>query len=130
MPVSFPPRFTVLLAGISMLGGCAFPGPPAGVGERQPHLASPAAWANTAAATPASNTRRAELAAWWRQLGDPLLASLVDEAESAAPDLRSAAARLRQARASRDLAVAGLFPSVGLSASGQRYRNSAATSIG
>jgi NodT family efflux transporter outer membrane factor (OMF) lipoprotein len=41
---------------------------------------------------------------------------------AAAPDLRTAQARLRQARASRDLAVAELFPSLGVSLSAQRSR--------
>ncbi len=63
-----------------------------------------------------------ELARWWRQLGDPQLEQLIDTALTAAPDLRSAQARLRQSRATRDLAVANLYPSLGVSAGATRSR--------
>ena len=62
----------------------------------------------------------ATLAAWWRQFNDPQLDTLIDEAMRAAPDLRTARAKLRQSRANRDLAVANLYPSIGASASSSR----------
>ncbi|OIR18385.1 outer membrane protein OprM precursor [mine drainage metagenome] len=46
-----------------------------------------------------------------------MLDELIVEAMTSAPDLRTAKAQLRQARASRDLAVANLSPSIGVSAS-------------
>jgi NodT family efflux transporter outer membrane factor (OMF) lipoprotein len=62
----------------------------------------------------------ATLAAWWRQFGDERLEQLIDAALVAAPDARSAQARLRQARASRDLAEANLYPSIGFSTGATR----------
>lgn len=62
------------------------------------------------------------LAAWWKQFGDARLDRLIEAAMTAAPDIRSAQARLRQARASRDLAVANLYPSLGASIGATRSR--------
>lgn len=99
----------------ALLGGCtqipALPGSAHGV-------AVPGAWATTDAAIKPAAVE--DLSDWWRQMGDPVLDGLVERALTAAPDMRTAQARLRQARAGRDLAVAGLFPSLGISASAQR----------
>lgn len=53
-------------------------------------------------------------------MGDPVLDQLIAAAMTSAPDLRAAQARLRQSRANRDLAVANLFPSLGVSISANR----------
>lgn len=53
-----------------------------------------------------------ELAAWWRQFGDPLLDRLISQAMAGNLDLAVAAARLRQARESVVQARAGRFPTV------------------
>lgn len=85
-------------------------------------VTTPPAWTRsdpairTAAATPES------LIGWWRQFGDAQLDALIAESMMAAPDLRTAQARLRQSRASRDLAVADLYPTIGASASATRSR--------
>ena len=47
-----------------------------------------------------------DLSVWWQTLNDPLLSELMDEALQASPDLRSAQARLREARARRTVAGA------------------------
>jgi len=70
------------------------------------------------------------LSAWWKQLNDPLLDQLISESLSAAPDVRSAQARLRQSRASRELAEANLYPSIGASASATRSRSASSTGTG
>ncbi len=57
------------------------------------------------------------MAQWWSRFDDPLLSSLVVRALEANTGVKSAQAALRQARASRDLAAAGLLPAVGASAS-------------
>ncbi|MGZ8287953.1 MAG: efflux transporter outer membrane subunit [Telluria sp.] len=77
----------------------------------------PADWstANVSATTGASS-----LAQWWLRFDDPLLASLVVQALQANTSVKSAEAALRQARALRDVAAAGLLPTVGSSASAQR----------
>jgi NodT family efflux transporter outer membrane factor (OMF) lipoprotein len=74
----------------------------------------PSAW-SAADVPPASAS--SSLAQWWLRFDDPLLASLVDQALRANTDVKSAQAALRQARALRDVAAAGLLPVVDASAS-------------
>ena len=52
------------------------------------------------------------LAAWWTTLNDPELSSLIDRAVSGNLDLKKALARVREARARRGIAKAGLFPTL------------------
>lgn len=63
------------------------------------------------------------LAAWWQQLGDRQLDQLIGEALTAAPDIRIAQAKLRQSRASQNLAQANLNPSLGISGSLKRAQS-------
>jgi len=60
------------------------------------------------------------VAQWWRGFGDSLLVELVDAAERANTDLGIAQANLREARALRDAAAAGLWPTLSASASARR----------
>jgi NodT family efflux transporter outer membrane factor (OMF) lipoprotein len=62
----------------------------------------------------------AELTQWWRQFNDPTLTALVEGAVKTNLDLRLAEARLRQARATRGVALGGLWPAVSGSGSYQR----------
>lgn len=105
----------VLAAGGCMVGPTYHPPEPAAV---------PAGWAgvtNTPAGRPSVVTpQTAELARWWRQFNDPVLTGLVEEALKANLTIQMAEASLRQARALRGIAVGGLWPSVGSSASYQR----------
>jgi outer membrane protein, multidrug efflux system len=64
---------------------------------------------------------------WWRSFHDPILDGLVQLALASNLDLRSAEARIRQARAARGMAVAGLLPSVNASALYERSRGSSET---
>ena len=104
------------------LGGCA------SLDQRQAEIKStgsvsaPDAWTASAPSLRTSTPAQTTLAAWWRQLGDARLEQLIAAAMAAAPDIRSAQARLRQSRASRDLAVANLYPSLGASAGATRSR--------
>lgn len=86
----------------------------------------PDAWNTLTPARQTVKTPAADLAAWWHQLGDTQLEQLIDTAMSAAPDVRSAQAKLRQARASRGLAVANLYPTLGASTSATRSRTGSA----
>lgn len=115
------PAAAVLAA---LLAGCASVGPD----YAEPVLEVPAAWSRADGAT--DTARRGDLARWWEQLGDPLLTELIAEALAAAPDLQAAQARLRQARARRDLAGAERFPTVSVSATASRSRSSAETGTG
>jgi NodT family efflux transporter outer membrane factor (OMF) lipoprotein len=101
------------------LAGCMTVGPE----YKEPALPLPAAWSAPAAAG------REDLSRWWERLEDPLLTRLVADALRASPDLRSAQARLREARARRDLASAQRAPTVdaGATASTNRTSNPAAS---
>jgi NodT family efflux transporter outer membrane factor (OMF) lipoprotein len=56
---------------------------------------------------------------WWQQFGDDTLSMLVGRTLANATDLQAAQARLRQARALRDLALAGTAATLDASASAQ-----------
>jgi NodT family efflux transporter outer membrane factor (OMF) lipoprotein len=55
---------------------------------------------------------REQLATWWQRLDDPLLDDLVSRAVTDNLDLRIARQRVRESRAHRDVAEAGLFPTL------------------
>ncbi|MEN6575003.1 MAG: efflux transporter outer membrane subunit [Phycisphaerales bacterium] len=57
------------------------------------------------------------LASWWTMLDDPQLSGLIERAVAGNLDLKNAQARVRQARAARGAAKAGLFPAVNLAGS-------------
>jgi len=105
----------VFLAG---LAGCAV-----GPSYKPPAASIPAAWSGPGAPalpTGATMPPAHDLATWWTVFNDPLLSALVDRALSANFDLKIAAARVRQARAARTIAAAGLWPGVDASASYRR----------
>jgi NodT family efflux transporter outer membrane factor (OMF) lipoprotein len=60
------------------------------------------------------------LATWWTAFGDPQLDGLIQRALENAPDRRLAEARLRQARARRNLARADYWPALSASARASR----------
>ena len=62
--------------------------------------------------------------AWWKTYGDPQLDALVEEALQGSPDLKIAAARLKQAAAMSDVAGADLFPTIGADASAKETEQS------
>jgi NodT family efflux transporter outer membrane factor (OMF) lipoprotein len=108
-----PPVFALLCAGTIALTGCAGTTAPALTADGG--FAVPAAWS-------LDERGSASLASWWRGFGDALLVELVEAAQVANTDVRTAQANLRQARALRDEADAGLWPSIGASVSAQRIR--------
>jgi outer membrane protein, multidrug efflux system len=117
-----PYRRRCLAVGLALLvGGCAQLEPRSDPEHQRPPIVAPDAWSGADAATgPGAATP--DLAGWWRQFDDPLLDELIAAAMASSPELRTARARLRQSRANRNLAVANLFPSLGVSASATRSR--------
>jgi len=110
--ISTRPRgLAILLAGSANLCACA----------SIPDLgASPAIQAPQAFASGQSFRSPASLwpaQDWWKGYADPQLDRLIDEAVSGAPDLRAAAARLRQAQGYVRQAGAALAPSIDVTAS-------------
>jgi len=100
------------------LTACAMVGP----NHTAPQPALPAAWSQQDQVTDpvVRATRTGDVSRWWRQLNDPLLTGLMDEALQASPDLRLAQARLREARARRGVAAAGRFPELTAAAAARR----------
>ncbi|MDK9703115.1 MAG: efflux transporter outer membrane subunit [Sulfuritalea sp.] len=113
-------RYAAVGLVIAVLGGCAQLGG-AKNEEQMSSIPIPAAWSRAGEASKTASAT-SELQRWWRRLDDPLLDQLIAAAMTAAPDLRTAQAKLRQARASRDLAVGNLYPSLGVSASANRSK--------
>lgn len=69
-------------------------------------------------------TDTANLAAWWNTLGDKKLGSLIERAAKGNLDLKKAQARIREARARRGVAKAGLFPTLDATGSASRSKSS------
>lgn len=116
------------IAGALALTACVTVGPD----YRSPAPDAPAGWNSIdATAQPAVKAdATGNLSRWWLCLKDPLLSELVDSALQASPDLRSAKARLREARARRAVARAGLFPEVTASGNASRSHSSEETGSG
>ncbi len=113
------PRIALLLmAGIAAL----VPGCLVGPNYRPPATSVPAAWSEQMAGGTA--TQAIESCRWWQTFKDPVLTSLIDRAVQSNLDLRVAQSRLREARASRDITAAGLWPSLNSSGSYTRTHNS------
>src|SRR6185295_6612763 len=108
---------TLPLAALLALASCAV-----GPNYRAPtpaELHAPAAWH----APIPEGAAPGDLSVWWQQLGDPVLTGLIEESLAASPDLDLARARLREARARRHLAAAGLLPTVDASAGASASRS-------
>lgn len=99
-----PVVILVLLLGLT---GCAV-----GPDYHEPDLAAPAAFTATEATTQPNDQAPTDLAQWWRSLNDPLLASLVDQAVSANPDVEIALTRLQQARTEEAVLLGAALPEV------------------
>ncbi len=114
------PLHVLLLSIWLTLSGCALP-PQASAPRLSANVKLPPAWsiAYTYTAKPASSSLPS-LVSWWQCFDDPLLTSLIAQAMQHNTSVNTAQATLRQARALRDLAVAGLAPTLGSSASASR----------
>ncbi len=100
--------FVLLLA--TICGGCAV-----GPNYRTPETPAPAVWSAPDAGTPTtqpcwSTTEPTDLATWWKSLNDPMLDALIARAVQGNLDLRVATARVREARAQRNVAAADFWP--------------------
>ncbi len=107
------------LAAATLLGACAV-----GPDYERPPLPTPAAWNSDAASFPTAAPSRA---AWWQQLSSPQLDELVASCLEDNLDLRSAMARIRQARAAAGVADASSWPQIDGTGSYSRVRTTEAT---
>ena len=67
---------------------------------------------------------------WWRRFGDPQLTNLVERSMAANYSVTAAQARLREARAARQVAQSLLWPQINVGASALRFRASNSVIIG
>ncbi len=86
----------------------------------------PADWKNAAGFPVASPSR--DLSRWWGRFNDPTLNRVISIALESSPDIQSATARVREARANRDAASSSLFPTLTGGASASSTDSSDTTS--
>jgi NodT family efflux transporter outer membrane factor (OMF) lipoprotein len=70
------------------------------------------------------------LASWWTTVNDPRLSSLIERAVAGNLDLKKAWARVRESRARRGIAKAGMFPTLDIAGSDTWTRSSKDTGTG
>ncbi len=75
----------------------------------------PVAWKNAGKFPVAAPSR--DLSRWWGRFEDPTLSRIIGDALRNNPDLASASARVREARARRNATASSLFPNIGGSGS-------------
>lgn len=107
-----------LALGSALLSACAV-GPEY---RSPPPVDTGSGWTQPVEATSASAS--ADLARWWRTLGDPVLERLIDTALAENRDLRQAAARIDEARALRERVAGDRLPTAAVSASVNQRRQS------
>jgi len=83
-------------------------------------ITPPKDWQHAPATQTQSNP--ADLKEWWKGFQDPTLNALIDQALANNHDLRSAVARVREAKAMTTVADSTLYPSIDLYASGGREK--------
>ena len=101
---------------LGLLSGCASVSPDT---AQAPADEVPVAWSGAPQGALDARNAVAANAAWWQGFGDPVLSQLVAQARQSNTSVVAAQAALQQARALRNVAAAGLQPSVGSSASAQ-----------
>lgn len=110
-------------AGLLLLGGCTvgpdYQAPKATVGESWGEL-GPTGAVDGPATRPSAQPLPVR---WWRTFDDPTLNDLVARAARSNLDLQRATARIREARAAREVTQADLFPNVDVGGSYNRSRN-------
>lgn len=110
-------RRLIAAAALALLAGCA-----AGPDYKAPASTLEASFVSPAAAGEAP-------ADFWRAFADPLLDALIADAMRANADVRSAQARLQEARANAGLADADKLPTVNLGAGAGRARQFVGTDL-
>jgi len=116
MTRSMPAALTAAL----LLTACA-----AGPDYRKPAIDMPVAWQVDAPWRQSAPGDEQAKGAWWERFGDAQLNALQQQALQDNQTLAIASARLLQARASGNAALAGMFPQVGLGTRASRLKISA-----
>jgi NodT family efflux transporter outer membrane factor (OMF) lipoprotein len=110
-----------------MLAGCFTVGPD----YLSPGIPAPVEWSrDLRGGLTVAQTEPQTLAHWWSNLSDPDLSNLIERAITGNLDLKRALARVREARAKRGVAQAGLFPTIDAKGSATVSRSSEQTGTG
>jgi NodT family efflux transporter outer membrane factor (OMF) lipoprotein len=119
----------LVLASASMLtaSGCGFS---IGPDYSPPDLEVPHCWSQTPDGGLRSSDDAQDLSEWWNALGDPMLSDLIEQSRAGSPDIRTAVARLREARARHGLASADRLPRVDASLTRTHLEESTETGLG
>lgn len=112
MAISFI-RMTVLGSILPLLAACVTVGPD----YQKPNVMMPAGWNSKA------DKRSAQLGHWWKNLNDPVLDQLIADGIAGSPDVATAKAKVRQARANFISAGGALYPELDGSGSYSRSDN-------
>ncbi len=104
----------VIVAAV-LLQGCVL-----GPNYVEPEIATADAWRSAVAAE--MDQDAPPITFWWESLGDPVLTDLIRRAELANLDLKSAVARVREARAQRGVSRGDYFPSITLNGAYSYFR--------
>ncbi|MFZ0727397.1 MAG: efflux transporter outer membrane subunit [Desulfobacterales bacterium] len=109
------------LIGMLLLGGC----PAVGPDYIKPDTVPPSAWYDKLQDGLTDTTIDPRiLAQWWTTLEDPALSGLMERAVSGNLDLKNASARVREARALRNIRRSAFFPAIDATGSVYEYQNS------
>src|SRR6218665_2939286 len=111
------PTVTAFFALASLLGGCAFD--PV---DTKPEPSAPDAWTN---GRPAADALVSDT--WWKSFGDAGLDDAVERALKSSPDIDTAYAKVRAARAASGRADSGFWPTLDTNASYNRNRTTEST---
>ena len=113
-------KHIVILAATAFLAGCTV-----GPSYEEPQVQMPQRYGQPPATQPVEIP-----VAWWTTFNDPVLDRLIDEARQSNLDLRTAEARVREARAARGIVTADYWPDVNAVGGYSRSRSSANTTFG
>ena len=127
-------RPTTSTAVAALLLGAMLPGCTVGPDWARPKAEAPAKWTDTAVASRPGQQNVVDqapvaAAAWWTSFQDPTLTSLVERAAASNLDLRQAVLRIAEARAQRDIAASGQWPTLDATGSYTRQRVSDTTAL-
>lgn len=106
---------------VTTMAGCSAVGPD----YKAPDIATPTEWSQGLRRGLSGTEPEAEtLVRWWTTLGDADLANLIERARAGNVDLKSAQARIREARGRRGIAESGFYPSFNIAGSATVSRSS------
>ena len=118
-------RGTAALAALALVTGCSV-----GPDYRAPKPTMPATYSAAAKTNGLTNDPSARLENWWTVFHDNQLSTLIRTAQESNLDLRSAAARVREARALQGITRAPWYPQVGATGDYARARVSKNSLLG